>query len=115
MTLCFDERNGRFHISRRQQMAQRRFGKAMGGQPHAGAAMQRGNLFLAPFLSQPPLQQLPKQMMIAVPRPFFIQRNQEEIGACQAASAMIPRARQQQLHTMNRKIAPERPFSTKNP
>jgi len=61
----------------------------MGGQPRAGAAMQRGDHFRPPLLGQPPQQQRLEQVVIAIPRPLFIQRHQKEAATSHMSQGQL--------------------------
>ena len=66
-------------VARGQGVADRLDRHGVAGVPVAGATMQLGDAF-AVAAAQLALQQLGKKVVIAIPAPLVVQRNEEEVG-----------------------------------
>jgi hypothetical protein len=51
--------------------------------PAAGAAVEGHDVFGTVLVLQPVLQQVSKQVVVPVPPPFLVERNQEQVGCTQ--------------------------------
>ena len=58
--------------------------------PFAGAEMQFGDSFRGEILPQSFAKQLCKKMMIAVPAPFIVLRNDEQVGVFEIFQSPLP-------------------------